>query len=78
MVDPVTKDELKNALSPESEVQKKIKQNIYEIAIIGLILTSITSLTAIGRVSEVSYMLIVTGIATYAFGRIFNHVQGKE
>lgn len=75
--EPVTRDELKDKLA-ETEVQKKIRENIYEIAIIGLIISSGTILAAMSRLSEANYMLIITGIATYAFGRIFNHVQGKE
>lgn len=74
----ISRKELKKALSRETEVQRKWRQNIYEVALIGLILASVTSLAAIKVVTETSYMLIVTAICTYAFGRIFNHVQGKE
>ncbi len=49
-----------------------------ELAVIGLTMLSVTAMTALGKISETSYMLVITGICTYAFGRIFNHAQGKE
>ncbi len=49
-----------------------------ELAALGVILLSVTTMTAMGKVGESNYMLVVTGVTTYVFGRIFNHAQGKE
>jgi hypothetical protein len=49
-----------------------------ELIPLSLIVLSVSVLTLSGRVSESNYMLVLTGVTTYTFGRIFNHTQGKE
>lgn len=74
----ITRDEVKNALREQDEQQGKIRIDKYEAAIIVAAIAGLTLALISGRLSEVAFVGLVGTFFGYTFGRIFNHVQGKE
>ncbi len=74
----ITRDELKNALHEQDEQPGQIRIDKYEAVIIVAAIVGLTSGLLSGRLSEVAFVGLVGTFFGYTFGRIFNHVQGKE
>ncbi len=74
----VTRDELKNELQKQAAQPGKIRIDKYEAAIIVAAIAGLTIALISGRLSEVAFVGLVGTFFGYTFGRIFNHVQGKE
>ena len=49
-----------------------------EVVIIAVALLSLTAAVISGAIQENSYSALMGAFMGYTFGRIFNHVQGKE
>ncbi len=73
-----SRDELKNALREQQGQPGKIRIDKYEAAIISVATVALTAGLVTGKLSEVAYVGLIGTFFGYTFGRIFNHVQGKE
>lgn len=50
----------------------------YESFIIGIFILSVTAAVMAGAIDQATYAALMGAFVGYTFGRIFNHVQGKE
>lgn len=75
------KDTLKNELIESIRKQRQPNHfgiDFNEVIIISVATFSLTGGLVSGRLSETAFVGLMGTFLGYTFGRIFNHVQGKE
>ncbi len=74
----VTREELKDSLQRQDDETGQVHLDMNEVLIIVAALGGLTGGLVSGRLSETAYVGLMGTFLGYTFGRIFNHVQGKE
>ncbi len=74
----ITREELKNALAAEGQDSGQIHINFNEVIIIVVVVAALGGGLLFGKLSETAFVGLMGTFLGYTFGRIFNHVQGKE
>ncbi len=74
----ITREEVKNALHPQDENSGQIHIDFNEVIIIVAVIAALGGGLVSGHLSETAFVGLMGTFLGYTFGRIFNHVQGKE
>ncbi len=74
----ITREELKNTLHKQGLDSGQIHIDFNEVIIISVATLSLTGGLVSGHLSETAFVGLIGTFFGYTFGRIFNHVQGKE
>ncbi len=74
----ITRDEVKNALRKRDSDSGQIHIDFNEVIIIVAVVAALAGGLMSGHLSETAFVGLMGTFLGYTFGRIFNHVQGKE
>jgi hypothetical protein len=74
----ISRDELKNSLTEGDQNNGQIHIDFNEVIIICAVIAALGGGLMTGHLSETAFVGLMGTFLGYTFGRIFNHIQGKE